>query len=164
MAFLETGAHFIHGSFAAIEKGLKKYDGALKTVFKENPEKLRALGIYRNALKKLDALKTPVGTGSDTQEKLMATIASEGMKLSPSVALNVAKSFVSILSKFPEGHRTALLNRAAFDPDFAYTLILGAKKAKPDIIEQRLKGHLAAIGLKTFDTEETARMIGENIL
>jgi len=136
-------------SLAGFEKEFKKMLPAMKIVFKDAPLKMKALTEYRTALGRMQALKkspTLVG-GPDTAEKIISNIA-YGLGAGKSRVLNILRTVAKPLLTLSDDMVNGVLNRAAVDPDFAYTLQLIAKGRKPDMIERRLKGHIASLGLK----------------
>ena len=141
-------------SVAKLENQFRKYQPAINVLFKDSPQKIKALNQYRKALRIMQRTKSsPLGGGSDTAENIM-TIMAKSSGISSSRIVNIVKGIHNMLSSMNEKHLNALLNRAAFDPDFAYTLKLASKGAKPDIVKRRLYGNLMAIGLRTDFNEE----------
>jgi len=135
-------------SLAKVEGEFKKLKPALKVLFKDSPEKLEALNKFRSALKILQRGKTsPLGGGSDTAENVI-TAMSKASGLSHSRALNIIKALAKPLRDMSDNQVNAILNRAAFDPEFAQTIQMAAKGRPIKIIESRFKNHLAALGLR----------------
>ena len=141
-------------SIAKLENQFRKYQPAINVLFKDSPQKINALNQYRKALRIMQKTKSsPLGGGSDTAENIMAMMA-KSSGISSSRVVNIIKGVHNMLSSMNEKHLNALLNRAAFDPDFAYTLKLASKGAPVNIIERRLKGNLIAIGLRENINED----------
>ena len=133
-----------------IEDGFEKYNEALKVVYKDSPEKLKSLRIYRDARKRMQiGVASPLGGGSDSAEHLLTEVSKLG-GLAPSRWVNVAKTLFNVVQKLPENHINNLLNRAAFDPDFAHTLVTAANGMPIDKVVTRLKANFATIGVKPF--------------
>jgi hypothetical protein len=141
-------------SLAKVEGGFKKFKPAIDEVFKGSPRKLKAFNNYRMALKTLQRGKTsPLGGGSDTAENIIEVIAKRS-GLSKFRTVSIIKSIIGPIKDMGDKQVNAILNRAAFDPDFAFTLERAARGAPVDIIERRLKGHLLAIGLRQTERNE----------
>jgi len=136
-------------SLAGVEREFKKLKPAIDVLFKDAPVKLDALNKYRSALKIMQRGKaSPLGGGSDTAENVI-TAMSKATGLSHSRTLNILKALTSPLREMGNNQVNAILNRAAFDPEFAQTIMMAAKGRPVKIIEQRLQSHLAALGLRT---------------
>lgn len=140
---------------ATFEREFRKMSPAISVAFKDSPEKIKALLTYRKALKKLQTLKkSPTLTGGpDTAEKIITNLA-YSLGAGKSRVLNILKAIASPLTKLNDNLVNNILNRAAVDPDFAYTLQLIAKGKDVDMIERRLKGHMISLGMKAFNTQE----------
>ena len=142
-------------SLAGVEKEFKKLRPALDIMFKDSPMKMSAFNKYRRALQILQRGKaSPLGGGSDTAENVITALA-EKAGLAKGKIATVVKAVMKPLLDMSDTHINALLNRAAFDPDFAYTLMLAAKGSPVDIISRRLKGHMLSLGAKAYKREET---------
>lgn len=140
-------------SMAGFEREFKKLKPAIDVVFRGSPEKLNALTKYQSALRTLQRGKaSPIGGGSDTAENVLTDFAINS-GLSPSRTVNIIKAVIGPFKSLSDGQVNALLNRAAFDPDFAYTMQMAAKGRPVDMIERRLKGHLSALGLRELKKE-----------
>lgn len=137
-------------TIAKVNDQYLKYKPALAVVFKDSPNKLKALNTYRNALDKMEILnRSPIGPGSATmelQETGKAIEAATG--LSKNWIYTVGKTIANITKGNSDKAVKMLLHRAAYDPDFAFTLMLAAKGRSKDVIKQRLYGHLTAMGLR----------------
>ncbi len=141
-------------SLAKVENEYKKFKPALDVLFKKSPEKLKALDQYRRALKIMQRGKvSPLGGGSDTAENIITSMAAASGIAKGKVA-TIAKSILSPLIQMSDNQVNSILNRAAFDPDFAYTVQMMAKGKPIDKVEQRLKGHLAAMLMRGTIKEE----------
>ena len=138
-------------SMAGVDKTFRKLRPAINIVFKDSPNKLKALDTYRSALRIMQRGKTsPLGGGSDTAENIIAAMASKSGLAHGKIA-TIAKAVIKPLLDMGDAHVNLLLNRAAFDPEFAYTLMQAAKGAPVDMIERKLKGHLFSLGIKAYD-------------
>lgn len=136
-------------SLAKVENEYKKFRPALNVLFKDSPVKLEALDQYRKALRILQrGQASPLGGGSDTAENVI-TAMSKASGMTHSRILNVVKSVIRPILDMSDNQVNSLLNRAAFDPDFAYTLQLAAKGKPEKVINERLRSHIAALGLRT---------------
>lgn len=135
-------------SLAKVEGEFKKLKPAIDVLFKGSPEKLKALNQYRSALKLLQRGKaSPLGGGSDTAENIITAMA-KSSGLTHSRALNVVKALSKPLRDMSDGQVNAILNRAAFDPEFAQTIKLAASGRPARIIKTRLTEHIATLGLR----------------
>jgi len=145
-------------SYDKLSKGIKEYDPALKILFKDAPEKIKALESVRTAVKIMQRSKTPiVSGGSDTAANIL-TIMGKASGMSNSRTLNIAKAFIKPLKDMGDEQVNIFLNRAMFDPDFANTLKLMTKeKTTVDQVERRLKGHMLSLGMKGFTNDNTAQ-------
>jgi hypothetical protein len=141
-------------SLAGVEREFKKLKPAIDVIFKDSPGKLVSFNKYRQALKILQRGKaSPLGGGSDTMENALTALA-QGSGLSASKVATIVRAVMKPILNMSDNQVNALLNRAAFDPDFAHTLIMASRGTPVDIIERRLKGHLASLGIKAFKQEK----------
>ncbi len=132
-------------SYAKVEKEYNKYKPAIDVMFKDSPEKLKALDQYRKAFKIMQRGKSSPMTGGPETAELLITMMANSTGIAKSKALTIAKAVISPLIEMSDNQVNAILNRAATDPDFAYTIQMLAKGKPTDKVEQRLKGHLAAV-------------------
>lgn len=124
----------------------KEYRGAINEAFRDSPGKIKALNTYRDVVEKLDIGKaSPIGGGSDTAENVVSGIAKK-IGMSNSMIVNAGKSIVNILKGQSDKAIDMMLSRAAYDPEYAYTLMLIAKGRKPNVVKRRLYGHLMSSG------------------
>lgn len=141
-------------SLAKVEREFKKLKPAISVIFEDSPAKLKAFNAYRAALRTLQRNKTsPVGGGSETAAHLFTAMARTS-GLSMGRTANIGRALIKPLIDMSDSQVNALLNRAAFDPEFAHTLMFIARKAPADIIARRLKGHMLSIGMKIGDNKE----------
>lgn len=134
--------------FSIVENLSREFKKPIEIIFKDSPEKIKAFEQYKSALRRLQSGKaSPLGGGSDTAENILTTIA-QSTGLSSSRAVNVARAVIKPFKDISDNQVNAFLNRAAFDPDFAYTLKLAAEGKPVDQISERLKGQLLSLGIK----------------
>lgn len=141
-------------SVAALERESRKFGPALEVLFEGAPDKLKALELYKSTLRTLQRTeKSPLGGGSDTFENIMTAL-SKASGITSLKSVNIAKAFLRPISEMREAQVNALLNRAAFDPDFAKTLIDASKGKPADQVIRRLQGHIASLTAKEISPEE----------
>jgi hypothetical protein len=137
---------------AGVETSFKRYSPALKVFFKDDPQKLQALNKVRRAISIAQSTKaSPVGGGSDTTELILNRLS----QMAPPgryASLNAVKAMFDVISKDSKTHINAYLNRAIFDPEYAYTLMLAARGSKPEIVKQKLISDFARIGIYVSDS------------
>ena len=132
---------------ATIENTYKKYKQAFNVAFHNNPEKLKAMRNYIDALKKLDiGSKSPVGFDSPTAEHLLTSFfknaAMGGGRLT-----NTVKAFMAPLKAIGKDEATRLFTKASLDPDFAHQLIMQSRKPDPTAIRTLYAQAFERIGL-----------------
>jgi len=137
-------------TFDKMNKQFIKYGDAINEAFKETPEKLRALKKYREAIETLETLnKPPTIPGSPTKEFM--SIADQVAKvagLGNNWIGTVYKTVQRFTTKNSEDAMKAMLNRAAVDPDFAYSLMHISKRTPKKAVDEKIKGHLIALGFR----------------
>jgi len=135
-------------SMAKLKNLRKEFEPAMKIIFKNAPEKLKALKNYQDAFGVLqrDQVRA-VGGGSNTVDKISSVVQAMG-GMSASRTVNFVKALVKPFKDISADNVNVFLNRAAFDPDFAFTLQLMAADMPPDLVRQRLLGNFAALGLR----------------
>jgi len=131
-----------------ITNNLKQYDPALKVVFKDSPEKMKAMHMVRQAVEALEANPTvPKGTGIERAENLVAYLARHH-GFSKSAIANIAAATISPLKNYSKDQVNGLINRALLDPELAYSLIYASKSKQATAI-QPLMNSLKSLGLAT---------------
>jgi hypothetical protein len=140
-------------SMAKLTNLMKEFKPAMDVMFKDAPQKVKALENYQKAFAVLqrDQIKA-AGGGSNTMDKMVSVL--QAMKsVSSSRIVNIGSAILKPFKDISNKNINTFLNRAAFDPDFAFTLQLMASDMPPDMIAQRLKGNFAALGLR-YRTEK----------
>lgn len=135
---------------ASINQVWGKYSYAIREIYKDSPEKIKALMTIKNAVETMSRnAKSPTGGGSDTHENIMnnlfnilgATIGSKG-------PLKYAKFIMEPFNKVRDSEIANYVNRALFDPEFAETLIKGASgKIPPVLFKRQVKRQMS---MKTY--------------
>jgi hypothetical protein len=145
-------------SQAAMKKAVAKYAPVLRTIYKNEPEKIKAMMDVRKSLEVLARNeRSPVGGGSDTA----ANIAYQSSRVvGPAIfqryAMNNAFQLVGkMIGSVGEGRVNVMLNRAAVDPEMAYQLMALARgTVTPQRFEKMMAGHITALSL--YSVKETA--------
>jgi len=132
---------------AGLDKNIKKYASAMRVLYKGSPEKLKALNDVRGALRIMHRnTRSPVGGGSDTAENIITHLAKKSFMGVGKVAA-VVKAAMSPIKNYSDQQINMIINRALLDPNFSTTLIMASKGIKPDLVKQRMIGHMAALGI-----------------
>lgn len=126
---------------------LKQYDGALNELFKDEPNKLRALKMYQQNYEILQRnFRSPIGGGSDTRE-----LGASDLKKLTGIALQGFGPYVKTLryisSRYAmqvEQKVNAIILRGLLDPDVAFTLV--NKWKDPMVFASRIDNHLMEMG------------------
>lgn len=135
-------------SFAKVEKEYRKFKPALEEMFKNAPEKLKALNNFQDALKRMQRGKaSPLRGGSDTAENIISAIAIKS-GVAKSRVLSVVNSALAPLKQMSEETVNAILNQAAIDPEFAYYIQLLAKGMPDNEVKKRIWGHLSGLVIR----------------
>ncbi|MFH0808852.1 MAG: hypothetical protein V2A77_00035 [Pseudomonadota bacterium] len=130
---------------ATFKKVLAKYGPALRELYKGQPEKIKAWMKMQKAVETLYRTKSsPLGGGSDTLENALHVAVSSGGQYF-SWKFTMIRAIGRIVGKLGDAKANELLNRAIFDPDFAYGLMATANgKIPPTVMQQKIRG-LSAI-------------------
>jgi predicted nucleic acid-binding protein len=141
-------------SMAKLKNLNREFKPAMDVMFKNSPEKIRALKNYRKAFETLyrDQLKA-VGGGSNTMDKMVSVVQTMS-SLSGSRLVHIGKALMKPFKEVSEQNVNKFLNRAAVDPDFAFTLKMIADDRPVDLVAQKLKGNMAAMGVR-YRTKKT---------
>lgn len=137
-------------SQAAMKKSLSKYAPVLRTIYKDEPEKIKAMMNVRKHLEILARNERAPVSGSDTSSN-MAYTASRlvGPALFQRYALNNALQVAGrVVGSIGDEGVQSLLNRAAIDPDLAYSLMaLTSGKITSKRFDTSMKSHINAVAL-----------------
>jgi len=141
---------------------MNQYGGALRELFKDEPHKLKALNNYQmNAEVLLRNTRAPGSSGgSETKELLsqkFANIAYQGFGPKAKTARILTEHF----RKKYEAEVNKIIQRAMFDPDYAFTLV--NKNMKPEVFSRRMARHIQEIGSlpKSFPIREGSKILQE---
>lgn len=141
-----------------IRQYLVENEGWMTQLF--GPERLKALNTAKQALAKLEISgKSPQPGGSDTMQKLFASLEQFGMPILARLYAHerhvVSKGFIMLeqvgrrvlkaLGRFSDEQAVALLEEAFFDPKVAQTIIMSSRGVHVDHIAHRLRLHLASM-------------------
>ena len=132
---------------------LRKYDAAIKVVFKDSPEKLKAMYQVRSAMKTLERGVGIPKKGVDRAENLLTYLARRH-GFSRSAVVNVVQAALGPLKRFSDKQVNGLVNKAIIDPDFAYGLIYATRGGKPEKATKLIIQNLTKAGLMTSGNEE----------
>jgi hypothetical protein len=159
----ETTASDISGdkilSPASIVKSMKKYEPAMDVLYRDSPEKLQAL---RNTQQAMDiqsrAVKSPLGGGSDTAEKLQDM--SRFVRWLPmgSKLADIGHFLAIKWGNLSASQVNSLTARALYDPDLAMILRqFGKRTLSPESFDQRFTDYLGSIGI--YEAKDVAGSI-----
>lgn len=109
-------------SIAKLTNNLRKYNSAIRVIYKDEPQKIKSLHDVWNAYQTLArTAKSPIGGGSDTAENIFNILAGAGGARAGRFYL--IKSIRDAFSKFSERHINEYMRRVMFDPDYASSLV-----------------------------------------
>ncbi|MCK9361697.1 hypothetical protein M0Q28_05770 [Patescibacteria group bacterium] len=152
----ETTAKTVAGdqiiSPAGILKNMKKYEPAMRILYNDEPQKLDALLNVQKAIEiQARSLKSPVGGGSDTFEKLSMAqgVMSRVLDRIPGLSYTgrLARAGLKLVSNLNESELNKLLARAMYDPELAQTLMMAAKNQAPKEVARRINNQLVILSL-----------------
>lgn len=139
MTTIQTTAKDIAGqptiSNAAFVKQMRKLRPAINTLYKNEPQKIKALDTMQRAYEIATRnTRSPIGGGSDTAENILTELSKVNM-LSRGVSL--ARGAFRFVKKYSDSQVNDLIAKAIFDPDLAKTLVDGARGTiKPSQLEK----------------------------
>jgi hypothetical protein len=138
-------------SLAKMTNQIKKYTPALREIYKDDPEKLKALNTAWKAYQSLGrTAKSPVGGGSDTFELFGKTMDIVAGSTAPG-KWYAFKTVRDMFDRFQQQHIDTFLRKAMFDPDYAQTLLAITKNPVPPA---RLNQLMTAIAYKPIEETE----------
>jgi hypothetical protein len=111
-------------SNSSFSKIAKKYDGAMKVLYRNAPEKLRAIENSRKAVE-IMARKTSskMGGGSDTFEHAAGSLRNFLNKITIlNTTFSVTKAVANQIAKLMGASEEQVIQRALLDPEYAYAL------------------------------------------
>jgi len=145
-------------SIAKFEKLYSKYAPAMRVLFKNNPEKLKALARAKRAFRIMSKSKQPVGVGSNTAEKTAEQLASmSGPLLSSRYAVvNAIRMFGKSASNIGNEQINIILAKAMIDPNLAARLTaLGSGKLSKEVAKREMNSILSTLSIYgVFETGE----------
>jgi hypothetical protein len=112
----------------------KKYYPALKTLYKSEPEKLKAITDVQKAYQIANRnVASPIGGGSDTAENISNILAAASGARAGQYYLLI--SIKKAITKYSDNQINQYLLRATFDPDYASNLMKMAKASSAKNID-----------------------------
>lgn len=143
---VRTTAYTIAGdprvSHAQLDRIMRKYEPAMRVIYKDNPDKLRALRKIQKAYRMEVRNKTsPLGGGSDTAENIWTKMMGINLLYRPVV---IAKGIFNVAKGMDKNQMESILLDALYNPDTADKIVnLYRMKYKPGIpqikIEEKAK-------------------------
>jgi hypothetical protein len=148
----ETIAGDKYISFPKMEAAIKKYEPAMRELYNDEPRKIEAMLKVREAVKiESRTLKSPLGGGSDTAEKMNIAQGTISRLLDhvPGVhyTVRLARVGLKALSNLNALELNNLVARAYNDPELAQTLMMAAKQQAPKEVARRINNQIALLGL-----------------
>ena len=143
-------------------KLIKQFEPAMRVLYKAEPKKLQAMLDVQKAYQILERnIKSPIASGSDTAEKLIAgtALGSVGVLSGKWAAVNFTRAIHGLLNKYSEEQMQFLIAKAILDPDYAQIITRIAKdKMAPKMIEKLLDNRLLTVpglyGAKKLSEDE----------
>lgn len=137
---------------AKLFKSMKKYEPAMRVLYKDEPHKLEALMNVQKAIETSSrSASSPIGGGSDTAENvntaLGAVATAAGHLTGHSILTTLANKGLGMLSKLNTQQTEKLLARAMYDTDLAESLMMARKGIAPKEVERRIEGTLTKMGI-----------------
>jgi hypothetical protein len=144
----------------ALQTFITKYDGVMKVLYRNEPQKYKALKTIQEAYEVFSRnTKSPGGVGSDTMTKL-----SDKMNVNIlNRGVNVFRWIIKLGEKYHTASVTEILDTALFDPEYARVLVEQAsKKTASKEMEKLIIGRVANLrphamvsGVATVLNEQT---------
>lgn len=134
-------------SLTKLSNNMKKYRPALRELYKHEPSKLKALDNIQAAMTKMQTSKEVSRVQGTQLEKFM-----QYMLRSPRTKKGaVLRLALKPLYDLSQTNLNAVLNRALIDPEYAYTIMNIARGYKVPVMVERMRGHMASMGLRETD-------------
>lgn len=140
---------------ATIQKITKRFEPAMRVLYRSQPEKYKALKMMQQAVEiQSRSVSSPIGGGSDTKE--LAGAALSIVKRLSGIGKNVpvlgkgvklAEVGLNAINKLEASQINDLLIRMMYDPELARIFKEAATGTAPRIVEKRLNNYLATAGL-----------------
>jgi len=141
---------------AQFQKIMDKYGDAARVIYRNQPEKIRALETMRKAHEiSTSNIASPLGGGSDTAQNIFSELGKMQIVARPLIVLS--RAAYKTISSYSEEQINSLITRALFYPDMGDVLIRGARgKFKPGEFERALNAKIVqfGIGMAAAGTEE----------
>jgi len=144
-------------SSGQMAKNFRKYDAALKVVFKNNPEKLKAMHTIRKAVK---AFEYKTGEKAEVGERYAADVIRRIAFLqghTTVAAVDISRKAVRALRGLSKEKIHKFVNRGILDPDVAWDLIRVAKGGSEKKIAHGMTQSLVRLGLIAPQRKEKER-------
>jgi hypothetical protein len=144
-------------SSTAMAGQFRKYDAALKVVFRDNPEKLKAMQAVRKAVK---ALEYHTGEKIEGGEKYAADVFRRIAFLqghTAVAAVDISRKAVRKLRGLGKKKIRRYINRGILDPNTAYELMQVGKGGRAEKIESGVARSLVRLGLIAPQRKEDER-------
>ena len=143
-------------------KLIKQFEPAMRVLYKNEPKKLQALMDVQKSYQILERnIKSPIASGSDTVEKLIAgtALGATGVITGKWAAVNFTRAIHGMLNKYSEEQMQFLVAKAILDPDYAQIITRIAKeKMAPKMIEKLLDNRFLTVpglyGAKKLSEDE----------
>lgn len=135
----------------------RKYDPALRVVFKDNPEKIKAMHAVRKAV---SALQYRTGEKAELGERYAADVFRRLAFLSGHTtvaAVDVSRKMVRALRSMSNEKVHKFVNRGVLDPEVAFELMKIAKGGSQKKIDQNMARSLVRLGLIAPQRKEEER-------
>lgn len=144
-------------SIAKLTNNLKKYSSAIRVMYKDEPQKVKAIHDVWNAYQTLArTTKSPLGGGSDTAENMFNILVGAGGARAGRFYL--IKSIRDAFSKFSERHINEYMRRIMFNPEYAASLVAFKKGVTPEKINNLNR----LMTLITYEIRESKESNPEN--
>jgi hypothetical protein len=144
-------------SSTAMASQFRKYDAALKVIFRDNPEKLKAMQAVRKAVK---ALEYHTGEKIEGGEKYAADVFRRIAFLqghTAVAAVDISRKAVRKLRGLGKKKIRRYINRGILDPNTAYELMQVGKGGRAEKIESGVARSLVRLGLIAPQRKEDER-------
>jgi len=135
----------------------RKYDPALKVIFKDNPEKLKAMHAVRKAVK---ALQYQTGEKAEIGERYAADVFRRMAFLhghTAVAAVDISRKMIRSLRGISKEKIHKYVNRGILDPEVAYELMQAAKGGSKKKIDHKIYSSLVRLGLIAPQRKEDER-------
>lgn len=132
-----------------LKAGFKAFDKVLRELYKDEPEKLKAVKVVRDAFESLEKNYQSPLAGSDTFEKYVAALTAAAGPIASKryMVVNLIRAAGELVDRNLRTSIEALTVRALFDPDMANNLMYLAKgEMMPQTFYKAVESHLTSFG------------------